>query len=219
MRVTLFGRVDHLKAIFFLSVGTWNTWAQPALLCVCHTNTLKHVVWHWNTVETQLSINARLDQQTLIGRKFSGLETSFINIFARSTQVYIFHDTWIPGKPSICPSPFAQCSHTHSFQSVHDLNDNHHNWLNWDSQWIRSAIGPHYLTKITAVPLRGVDTHHVRVMHVPACTCTLRHICKSLIQLPVGPQLSWNKIWALNIPSKLKMFWWKILHNKLPTSS
>ena len=45
---------------------------------------------------------------------------------------------------------------------------------------------------------------------------TLRAVLRSLHPQPIGPQLPWTTLWSLQITSKLKMFVWRLLSNKLP---
>lgn len=42
------------------------------------------------------------------------------------------------------------------------------------------------------------------------------------VQSPSSTQLRnqvIRKLWSLNIPPKLKIFWWKVLHNGLPVAT
>jgi len=34
-----------------------------------------------------------------------------------------------------------------------------------------------------------------------------------------GDSRSWSAIWALNVPPKVRVFWWRVLHNSLPSNS
>lgn len=67
------------------------------------------------------------------------------------------------------------------------------------------------------IPLGGTDIPCWA--DAPAETCTLKHMYKIIHQILMDPQLPRNWIWSLHIPSKLKFFVCKILHNRLSTAS
>lgn len=53
----------------------------------------------------------------------------------------------------------------------------------------------------------------------PAGTCSFKALYKHLLPRHEGPSLPWRLIWKMDIPSKLQMFRYRLLLNKLPTRS
>lgn len=70
------------------------------------------------------------------------------------------------------------------------------------------------MANILTITLGGHDIACWRSKN--ACKCPSKTLYTYLTPISIGPHMPWTKLWSLPLPSKVKLFLWKDLQNRLP---
>ncbi|KAM6574232.1 hypothetical protein CsatA_022559 [Cannabis sativa] len=137
-------------------------------------------------------------------------------------QINCKSDPWLPGHTDF--TPFSFIGNDSSLQ-VADLIDQHRNW---DLTVISANFGQADMDRILSIPLSIFPSDDVLIWNgTNSGNYMVRsgyYFASSLVELQdTGSTLTcehwWTKFWKLKLPSKLRIFVWKVFHNVLPVAT
>lgn len=143
------------------------------------------------------------------------------------TTVSALDEEWVPGMGQLRESllcPVATVA-TSSHSTIPDLSHLRVADLIIQSQFEKTwnvallhGLWPEFIVQaIVALPLGHQD---IRCWQdEPGGTCRLRSLYKQLLPRTVGPSLPWEVVSKFDVPPKLRIFYWRLLHDRLPTRS
>ncbi|XP_073121146.1 uncharacterized protein [Henckelia pumila] len=98
----------------------------------------------------------------------------------------------------------------------------------WNSNLIHSLFDPHFEEKILAIPINSVQEKDTRFWSFdPKGKYSVRNGYRVEIGCYDTPSHSsevhsskwWKYMWNLSIPPKLRIFWWRVMHDIIPTAA
>uniref|UniRef100_A0A803QJN9 Reverse transcriptase domain-containing protein n=1 Tax=Cannabis sativa TaxID=3483 RepID=A0A803QJN9_CANSA len=131
-------------------------------------------------------------------------------------------DSWLPGHTTF--TPFSFKGPDASLQ-VADLIDQHRQW---DITAISANFGPADFDRILAIPLSLFPAEDVLIWNGTTSGCyTVKSGYQFAVSLADSHETNtsttldswWTKFWKLKLPSKIRIFVWKVFHNALPVAS
>ncbi|CAL5402705.1 unnamed protein product [Camellia sinensis] len=140
---------------------------------------------------------------------------------------HFWEDKWVP-----CTKDFKMASHKPPYcnvQTVAEVIDPTRKI--WKREILKEWLSPKDLEAVLAIPIAAVNRddlliwHHnpSRVYSVKSGYALAKQIWhnsngsnKPSGSLILGTDF-WNSIWALDIPPKIRHFWWRVCHNVLAT--
>ncbi|XP_075524463.1 uncharacterized protein LOC142556843 [Primulina tabacum] len=137
---------------------------------------------------------------------------------ATSGKGVVFGERWIPGTRD-CVSPPPESKH---FATVSTLLDG----KSWNEPLIHNLFPPQLVKDILAIPLSQSQKEDFRFWaYDPKGKYSVRDGYKVAIGFFDSPPSCsgnhsiewWRFIWSLSIPPKVCIFWWRVMHNIIPT--
>jgi ribonuclease HI len=151
------------------------------------------------------------------------LNMGLIKRVGTGTNINIWEDKWIPSNPSL--RPMWKPDNT-QLTLVSDLIQENGKW---DDHLIRNSFLPPDADAILSIPLGGLDCdtlawafekhgmYSVRSAYhcLSNNTAARRHIDPTSSRGSDHPM--WRQCWQLKVLPKIKHFWWRVLHEFIPT--
>ncbi|KAM6564495.1 hypothetical protein CsatB_024493 [Cannabis sativa] len=138
------------------------------------------------------------------------------------TQINCKTDPWLPGHTDFTPFSFIG---TDSSLQVADLINSHRQW---DFSAVAANFGQADIDRILSIPLSIFPKADILIWNGTNTGCysvkSGYYFANSLAeQQDTGSSNTyehwWSKFWKLQLPSKLRIFVWKVFHNVLPVAS
>ncbi|KAJ0974964.1 hypothetical protein J5N97_016929 [Dioscorea zingiberensis] len=153
---------------------------------------------------------------------FRGLMYSVRSVKNSITQVnvinsnHVLHDPWLFDTPLIMMPTFINMQYDMTTMLIKDLRSNYH-W-NWT---LVCELFPPSLTAVIEEKQVHEDEDRVRwklkkKTEGKSITAAIYEDCRYKDSNPQW--IGWKKLWKLKIIPKIKIFLWKMLHGRLPTS-
>jgi len=139
-------------------------------------------------------------------------------------HVRLFHDNWIPGQfpTKAVPNRLEAISEA-KVSSMIDPDSRE-----WNVESLENCVAPFLIQKILAIPI--CRTNQDDILFWPRSKdgsytvktgyqllCELEKAEDALSSNTASKKASWNHIWKLNIPNKMRFFCWRTCSEALPT--
>jgi hypothetical protein len=126
-------------------------------------------------------------------------------------SIQIWKDPWIPSSPDWkIVSPRGACILTKVAELIDPISGR------WDEEIIQSNFHPIDVQRILQIPLHinAFSAYHVEWKHQ-----FNGFTCRSLITSTSLNNPTWKILWKLDVPAKVKIYCWRIMHGVLPLKS
>ena len=138
-------------------------------------------------------------------------------VVGTSKQIHVWRDPWLPTHPPRPPKGPGAAKYPH-MKISELLNQN-----NWNVQLLDQLLDPEDVSHIKHIrpSITGIEDM-ISWMYTSHGKYSLKYGYQQLRNKPhdhtttPSPNL-FPTIWSLNLPPKIKHFWWKSLHDTLPT--
>ena len=151
------------------------------------------------------------------------LNMGLIKRVGTGTEINIWEDKWIPSNPSL--RPLWKPDNTHLTLVCDLIREDG----TWDDHLIRNSFLPSDADAILSIPLGGLDCdtlawafekhgmYSVRSAYhcLSSNAAARRHIDPTSSRGSDHPM--WRLCWQLKVLPKIKHFWWRVLHEFIPT--
>lgn len=206
----------HLFNKSMLGKQGWRLMTRPESLCA---RVLKGRYYHDGEFMTGTRKKHASHTWCAILTGKDALKEGLIRRIGNGTLTNIWRDRWIPahfnGQP-ITPE---------DGQGVTMVSDLLTEEGEWDEQLIRDIFVPVDANAILSIPRRQQDEDRWAWEPERHGVYSVKSAYRKLYEsrgrqeesVPGGSgDVSWNKIWKLLVPPKVKVFWWRVLHEFLP---
>lgn len=142
----------------------------------------------------------------------------------QGTSIHIWDDDWIPnGSLRKVITPKGQNIITRVSELIDPITNT------WDEELLRQTFWPVDVTRILSIPLSSHDmedfvawnltksgTFSVRSAYYAEWESQFGHKVNRGHDGPMKDHPMWSKIWSLRVPSKVKIYLWRIMQETLP---
>lgn len=95
----------------------------------------------------------------------------------------------------------------------------HRDNCNWNVETLNLYLPSHIINLVVSIPLcLNTQTEDKPLWPFAKRHCSVKSAYASLTRIDRNVD-NWLWIWHLNIPPKIRIFFWKVVHNRLPTKS
>ncbi|XP_075652141.1 uncharacterized protein LOC142622533 [Castanea sativa] len=134
------------------------------------------------------------------------------------SSIDIWTDPWVPWIEGFIPTPKVEEYTQLPIRVSHLINSNRHCWK---QNLVKELFNPHSVQAILTIPIPTRPSLD-KLIWIPYpkgnfLVKSAYHSARSHLPSLSPCEISWNKIWNLNLPKRLRILLWRIGVNVLPT--